>query len=86
MPRTALVLVGHHPFTDPWHDDAAVGHLVALELAAAGLAPVLRGTMPWALDELEPDDLSLLVVKAAGGAPGDGSFDGFTERLAAIDG
>ena len=84
MPRTALVLVGHHPFTDPWHDDAAVGHLVALELAAAGLDPVLRGTMPCALDELEPGELDLLVVKAAGGAPDEGAFDGFTERLAAV--
>jgi hypothetical protein len=84
MTRTALVLVGHHPFTDPWHDDAAVGYLVALELAAAGLDPVLRGTMPWALDELEPADLALLVVKAAGGAPDEGTFDGFTSRLEAI--
>jgi type 1 glutamine amidotransferase len=84
MPRTALVLVGHAPFTDPWHDDAAVGHLVALELAAAGLEPVLRGTMPWALDEFDPADLALLVVKAAGGTPEDDAFDAFQERLAAI--
>ncbi len=84
MPRTALVLVGHPPFTDPWHDDAAVGHLVALELAAMGLDPVLRGTMPWALDEFEPGDLALLVVKAAGAVPGDDSFDGFERRLTAI--
>ena len=84
MPRTALVLVGHHPFTDPWHDDAAVGHLVALELAAAGLEPVLRGTMPWALDEFEPGELALLVVKAAGGAPEGDTFDAFQSRLAAI--
>jgi type 1 glutamine amidotransferase len=84
MPRTALVLVGHPPYTDPWHDDAAVGHLVALELAAAGLEPVLRGTMPWALDEFDPADLELLVVKAAGGTPEDDAFDGFHERLAAI--
>lgn len=84
MPRTALVLVGHHPYTDPWHDDAAVGHLVALELAAAGLEPVLRGTMPWALDEFDPADLGLLVVKAAGGVPDEGAFDDFQERLDAI--
>lgn len=84
MCRTALILVGHHPFTDPWHDDAAVGHLVALELAAAGLHPVLRGTMPWALDDLDPAGLALLVVKAAGGTPDEGAFDRFTERLAAI--
>ena len=84
MPRTALVLVGHHPFTDPWHDDAAVGHLVALELARAGLDPVLRGTMPWAFDELDPADLALLVVKAAPGTPDDGTFDAFDERLTAI--
>ena len=84
MPRTALVLVGHPPFTDPWHDDAAVGHLVALELGAAGLDPVLRGTMPWALDEFARDDLALLVVKAAGGTPQDDAFAAFDERLAAI--
>jgi type 1 glutamine amidotransferase len=84
MPRTALVLVGHHPFTDPWHDDAAVGHLVALELARAGLDPVLRGTMPWALDEFDPADLALLVVKAAPGTPDDDAFDAFDERLTAI--
>ena len=84
MTRTALVLVGHHPFTDPWHDDAAVGHLVALELAAMGLDPVLRGTMPWVLDEFEPANLALLVVKAAAGTPEAGAFDAFHERLAAI--
>lgn len=84
MTRTSLVLVGHPPFADPWHDDAAVGHLVALELAAAGLDPVLRGTMPWALDELDPGDLALLVVKAAGAALENDDFDGFTARLAAI--
>lgn len=83
MPGTALVLVGHPPFTDPWHDDAAVGHLVALELAAAGLDPLLRGTMPWALDDVAPADLALMVVKAAPG-PLDAAFEGFTERLAAV--
>jgi hypothetical protein len=84
MPGTALVLVGHHPFTDPWHDDAAVGHLVALELAAAGFDPLVRGTMPWALDELEPADLALLVVKAAAGTSEEGTFDAFQDRLTAI--
>ncbi len=84
MPRTALVLVGHPPFADPWHDDAAVGHLVALELAAMGLDAAVRGTMPWTLDEFAPADLALLVVKAAGGVPEDGVFDSFQARLAAI--
>ena len=81
MPRTALVLVGHHQFTDPWHDDAAVGHLVALELARAGLEPVLRSTMPATLAELDPADLALLVVKASGGAPEEGVFADFQQRL-----
>jgi hypothetical protein len=81
---TALVLVGHPPFTDQWHDDAAVGHLVALELAALGFHTVLRGTMPWVLDDVEPGDLALLVVKAAGGSDEEGAFAGFQERLAAL--
>ncbi len=86
MTTTALVLVGHAPYTDPWHDDAAVGHLVALELAAAGLDPVLRGTMPDVLDEVEPADLALLVVKASGGPVDDedGTWAGFQAKLAAL--
>ena len=86
MTTNALVLVGHAPYTDPWHDDAAVGHLVALELAAAGLNPVLRGTMPGVLDDVDPADLALLVVKASGGPADDeaGTWTSFQERFAAL--
>ena len=84
MPRTALVLVGHHPFTDPWHDDAAVGHVVALELAAAGFDVVLRGTMPDTLEGVDPADLALLVVKASGFTPEDGAFDALRQRVDAV--
>jgi len=86
MTTTALILVGHSPYTDPWHDDAAVGHLVALELAAAGLDPVLRSTMPGVLDEVDPADLALFVVKVSGGPvdDADGTWAGFQARLAGL--
>lgn len=82
---TALVLVGHGRYSDPWHDDAAVGHLVAQEVAAAGLRPVLRSTLPSALDDLAAHDLGLVVLKAGTGrADGDADTDwtGFLDRLA----
>ena len=86
MTGTALVLVGHGRYSDPWHDDAAVGHLVAGELAAAGLVPVLRGTLPGALDDIDPAGLALLVVRTGSSRPvdEDAEWTAFHDRLAAI--
>ncbi|HWB38181.1 MAG TPA: hypothetical protein VHA75_19350, partial [Rugosimonospora sp.] len=86
MTGPALVLVGHGRYSDPWHDDAAVGHLVADELAAAGIRPVLRGTLPATLDELPDERWSLVVTKAANGPAydDDALWTGFRERFVAI--
>ncbi|WP_432534384.1 ThuA domain-containing protein [Kineococcus arenarius] len=84
----ALVLVGRGRYQDRWHDDAATGHRVAGELAAAGLEPQVRGTAPAALDDV--DGLALLVVVAGTGRT-DPQWDGddaawapFHARLAAL--
>lgn len=86
MSRTALVLVGHGRYSDIWHDDAAIGFLVAGELAEAGLRPVLRSTFPGALDDVDPDDLALVVIKSGTGRADDddATWAGFHERLAAL--
>lgn len=83
MTDDALVLVGHGRYSDSWHDDAAVGFVVAGELAAAGLRPVLRGTFPGSLDDIEP---ALVVVRCGTGTAADEDADwtGFHGRLAAL--
>lgn len=71
----ALVLVGHGRYEDPWHDGAAIGHRVAQLLADDGIDTTVRGTLPDALDDVEPD---LLVVASGRGRP-DADFDGTDE-------
>ncbi len=80
---TALILVGHGRYADPWHDDAAVGQLVAEQVAAAGLRPVVRSTLPGALDEFSAGDLALVVLKAGTGRADDAADDwaGFLDTL-----
>ena len=86
--RTALVLVGRGRYQDPWHDDAATGHRVAVALAEHGLTPEVRGTTPAALDDA--DDVVALVVMAGSGRR-DADWDGddaawapFHARLATL--
>lgn len=68
----ALVLAGHGRYEDPWHDTAAVAHRVAQLLTDDGIDVTIRGTLPAALDGIEPD---LLVVASGRGRP-DPDFDG----------
>jgi type 1 glutamine amidotransferase len=86
MPH-ALVLAGHGRYEDPWHDAAAIAHRVATLLADDGITCEIRGTMPTALDDVDP---SLLIVASGRGRP-DPSFDGtdddwgpFHARLATL--
>lgn len=71
MPH-ALVLAGHGRYEDPWHDTAAIAHRVAQLLSDDGIDVTIRGTLPAALDDIEPD---LLVVASGRGRP-DADFDG----------
>jgi len=68
----ALVLAGHGRYEDPWHDTAAIAHRVAQLLADDGIDVTIRGTLPDALDGIEPD----LVVVASGRGRPDPDFDG----------
>ena len=83
----ALVLAGHGRYQDPWHDTAAIAHRVAQLLADDGIDATIRGTLPDALDGIEPD----LVVVASGRGRPDADFDGtdqdwlpFHARLSAL--
>ena len=71
----ALVLAGHGRYEDPWHDTAAIAHRVAQLLADEGIDTTIRGTLPDALDHIEPD----LVVVASGRGRPDADFDGTDE-------
>jgi type 1 glutamine amidotransferase len=71
----ALVLAGHGRYQDPWHDNAAIAHRVAQLLADDAIDVTIRGTLPDALDDIEPD---LLVVASGRGRP-DADFDGTDE-------
>ncbi|WP_421734839.1 ThuA domain-containing protein [Cellulomonas sp.] len=86
MPH-AIVLAGHDRYEDPWHDTAAVAHRLAGLLAQDGVDATIRGTLPSALDDVDPD----LVIVAAGRGRPDPDFDGtdddwapFHDRLAAL--
>jgi type 1 glutamine amidotransferase len=68
----ALVLAGHGRYEDPWHDTAAIAHRVAQLLADDGIGSTVRGTLPAALDGVDPD---LVVVTSGRGRP-DADFDG----------
>lgn len=70
---TALLLVGHGRYEDPWHDLAATSHALAGLLAGVGLDVVVRGTFPDALDRAARPDL--LVVDAGRGRS-DAGYDG----------
>jgi uncharacterized protein len=70
---TALFLVGHGRYEDPWHDVVATSEALAFLLADAGVRVRARGTRPDALDDLDPPDL--LVVNAGSGRR-DPDFDG----------
>ena len=76
----ALVLAGHGRYEDPWHDGAAIAHRVAQLLADDGIDTTIRGTLPDALDDIEPD----LVVVASGRGRPDADFDGTDEDWAAV--
>lgn len=79
MTGRALVLVGRGRYADPWHDDAATGHRIAVVLTEAGLTPEVRGTSPTVLDgvlqESRDGGLALLVVVAGTGRT-DPAWDG----------
>ncbi|KQY47118.1 ThuA domain-containing protein [Cellulomonas sp. Root137] len=86
MPH-AIVLAGHGRYEDPWHDAAAVAHRLAGLLAQDGVDATIRGTLPSALDDVDPD----LVIVAAGRGRPDPEFDGtdddwapFHDRLASL--
>lgn len=88
MPH-ALVLAGHGRYEDPWHDAAAISHRLASLLADDGIDTTIRGTMPGALSDIDPD----LVIVASGRGRPDPAFDGtdddwapFHARLAALVG
>ena len=71
----ALVLAGHGRYEDPWHDTAAIAHRVAQLLTDDGIDVTIRGTLPAALDGIDPD----LVVVASGRGRPDPDFDGTDE-------
>ena len=77
MPH-ALVLAGHGRYEDPWHDAAAISHRVASLLADDGIEATIRGTMPSALGDVDPD----LVIVASGRGRPDVEFDGSDEDWA----
>jgi hypothetical protein len=72
----AVVLVGRGRYQDPWHDDAATGHIVADLLATQGIGSVVRGVAPTALVDV---DRPRLLVVIAGSGRIDPDWDGDDE-------
>lgn len=70
---SVLILAGRGRYEDPWHDHAAMSHLVAREVAELGCDVEVRSTFLESFGDLESFDL--LIVNSGTGRP-DPDFDG----------